>query len=192
MFFLTKHFLHVNVPAPTFDGEPCRPATAGPLGLQKGGVNVACRLPALSPYCVIGLVWRHLDRRPGSRPKVAALAEALCRDEWALRKEWSETVRGQRLGRLVTYGCLSHGWRSIAGGVKPMAATRLAGFRSHWNFNQNSATFSLRTASACREDAPMQIAVETVEAALREYDDQVEAREGHGRRGDRWFLANAS
>ena len=133
-------------------------------------------LPTLSEPCVVGVIWRCLDNARGGRPTVQAIAHVLRRSERRLRREWRQhqTSYGfHSLRELITYACLSYGLLLISRGDKCVAASRLAGFRSHWNFNRQAKLYAGGTARASRARAQIQLDPTAVALAMCKLDDEL-------------------
>lgn len=129
---------------------------------------------SLTPRLICGLVWRSLTARGGQRPTIATLACYLDMSERQLRRIWRlRYVRagGEPLRTQVTYGCVTFALLEISTGCKCVAAVRQAGFRSLWNFNRQCRAFGLGSSSHHRSGARLQLSVDAVHDALREYDE---------------------
>lgn len=125
---------------------------------------------------VIGLVWRRLDTTPDERPSVGRVASLVSRTARQFRRDWRHrrtTVGSTSIRCLITYACLQWGWQRIGDGVKCGAASRMAGFHSHWNFNRQTKKFSGCTACACRSFVPAQFSSEEIALALAELDAEI-------------------
>jgi AraC-like DNA-binding protein len=125
------------------------------------------RFPMLNRRCIVGLVWHHLDAHPGHRPAVRDLARAFGRSTRWLRRAWCRLIGGDPIRKVAAYGSMTYGLRLIAGGVKPEAAARIAGFRSYWHFNRLCKRYTGHTASHWRSGAPLQISEAEVADAVK-------------------------
>jgi len=125
--------------------------------------------PDLTPLSIVALVWRLLEAHPGCRPSVADIARATSMSvrylRRALRRSGHEPLRN-----VITYGCLTWGWLLIAQGTKPTAASRLAGFRNHWNFNRQSRRWAGRSSKDIAQGLPDQLPLVEIGMAWRQLD----------------------
>jgi hypothetical protein len=151
----------------TPEGRQNRPAQRG----DACGVRLVKREPpGLAPPAVIGLVWRELEAQPGHRPSLADLSRVTAYSVRPLRRAWNRSGYPS-LRHVITYGCVSWAWLLISQGVKPTAASRLAGFRSHWNFNRQSRRWGGRSSRDVGTVGPHQLPIDEIRAALRQFDD---------------------
>lgn len=113
------------------------------------------RMPWLpTPAELRALIWYHLERNHDQRPRVADLATALGMTPRHFRRAWHLTDY-ESLRHQIMLGCLSHGaWQIYANGEKAMAAARMSGFGSYWNFNRELKKHCGCTASTCRVRFP--------------------------------------
>lgn len=131
--------------------------------------------PELTRSSMIALVWRSLEAHPGARPSVADIAQATSVPVRQLRRACRRAGH-EPLRTLITFGCLSWGWMLIAQGVKPTAASRLAGFRNHWNFNRQTQRWAGRSSKDLAKSLPDHLPIDEQMVAWRRLDAGLAAR----------------
>jgi hypothetical protein len=90
-----------------------------------------------------------------------------------LREEWHRLRMTTHLNELIAYGCMTYGARQMENGVKRTAATRLAGYRSHWGHNKQSHAYAARLSPF--GPLLMQIGPDEIARALEKFDSEMDA-----------------